>query len=99
MWSTINYSTVRDDEEEFDSILDRVEERIDRIKEKVEIKETDDAAFNKSFLGIIDFLYEAYDFENNKEDEFSKQTPEHIKERFIDLANRLWDLGIHPSEF
>ena len=50
-------------------------------------------------IGIIDFLYEASDFEDNREDEFSKQTPEHIKKRFIDLANRLWETGISPSEF
>ena len=99
LWSTINYSTVRDNDEEFDSILDRVEERIDRFNEKVEIIETDDAAFNKEFNGIINFLYEATDFEDNKEDELSKKTPENIKKRFINLANRLWELGIHPGEF
>ena len=99
MWSTINYSTVRDDEEEFDSILDRVEERIDRFNEKVNVRETDDSAFNKMFIGITDFLYEAYDFENNTEDESSKQTPGYIKKRFINLSNRLWELGINPGEF
>ena len=91
LWPTINYSTVRDDEEEFDSILDRVEEQIDRINEKVKIIETDDAAFNKSFLGIIDFLYEANDLPSNSE--------KHFEKRFINLANRLWELGIHPGEF
>ena len=55
-WSTIRYSPVRDDEEEFEVILDRVEERINRIKGKVKIKETDDAAFNQSFMGITDFF-------------------------------------------
>ena len=99
IWSTINYSAVREDEEEFNCILDRVEERIERFDEEVEIIETDDAAFNKKFHGIIDFLYEACDFENNKEDELSKQTPEYIKKRFINLASRLWELGIHPCEF
>ena len=98
-WRTINYSAVRDDEEEFDSFLDRVEERIDRFNEKVNVRETDDSAFNKMFIGITDFLYEAYDFENNKEDRYSKKTPEYIKERFINLANRLWKLGINPCEF
>ena len=99
LWKRINYSAVRDDEEEFDSFLDRVEERIDRFNEKVNVRETDDSAFNKMFIGITDFLYEAYDYENNKEDRYSKKTPEYIKERFINLANRLWDLGIHPGEF
>ena len=99
LWPTINYSAVRDDEEEFDSILDRVEERIDGFIEKVNVRETDDSAFNKMFIGITDFLYEAYDYENNKEDRYSKKTPEYIKERFINLANRLWKLGINPCEF
>ena len=93
----INYSSVRDDNEKIDNFLDRVEERIDRFYEKVKIKETDDAAFNKKFIGIIDFFNEAYDFENNTADELSKQMPEYIKKRFIYLADRLWKLGIHPS--
>ena len=99
LWPTINYSTVRDDEEEFNCILDRVEERINRFDEKVKIIETDDSAFNQKFNGIIDFLYEADDFKYDKEDELSKQTPEYIKKRFINLASRLWELGIHPREF
>ena len=98
MWSRINYSAVRDDEEEFNCFLDRVEERIDRIDEKVKIIETVDSAFYK-FHGIIDFLYEAYDFVKKQEDELSKQTPEYIKRRFINLAGRLLYLGIHPSKF
>ena len=48
---------------------------------------------------MMNFLNEASDFEDNREDEFSKQTPGHIKKRFIDLANRLWETGISPSEF
>ena len=91
LWQTINYSTVRDDDEEFDAILDRVEERINRFNEKVEIIETDDEAFNKEFLGIIYFLYEANDLPLNSE--------KHFEKRFINLANRLWELGIQPGEF
>ena len=89
--NTINYSPVRDDDEEFDAILDRVEERINRINGKVQIVETDDAAFNRTFLGIMDFLYEASDLPSNSENHFEK--------RIIDLANRLWEMGISPSEF
>ena len=99
LWPTINYSPVRDDNEEFDSILDRVEELINRIKEKVDIRETDDAAFNQEFLGIVNFLYEASDFEYKTEDELSKQTPEYIKKRFISISHKLWELGVHPGEF
>ena len=114
IWRTIQYSSARDDSEEFDAILDRVEERINIFKlnneniedneinlinGKVKIVELDDAAFNSLFMGIIDFLYEASDYEDKSEDELTKKTPKHIKKRFINLANRLWDLGIHPSEF
>ena len=95
----INYSAVRDNEEEFDAILDRVEERMNRINGRIKFEETDDAAFNRKFFGIMDFLYEAHDFENNKEDELSKKTPENIKKRFINLSNRLWELGICPNDF
>ena len=95
----INYSAVRDDEEEFNCILDRVEERINRIDKEFKIIEKYYKAFHKKFHGIIDFLYEASDFVNKQEDELSKQTPEYIKKRFINLASRLWELGIHPCEF
>ena len=99
LWPRINYSSVRDDEEEFVSFLGRVEDRINRCDEKVNVRETDDSAFNEMFPGIIDFLYEAYDFENNKEYRYSKKTPEYIKDGFIYLAKRLWQLGINPGEF
>ena len=46
---TINYSPCRDDVEEFDAILDRVEERINRIKGKVDYTITGDADFNIMF--------------------------------------------------
>ena len=91
LWPRINYSPARDDKEGFDAILDRVEERINRFNEKVKIIEEDDAALNQQFLGIIDFLYEAYDLPENNE--------KHFEKRFFNLANRLWDLGIHPGEF
>ena len=99
LWPTINYSTVRDDKKEFDALLDRVEKRIDRFKEKVKIIETDDSAFQKEFCGIRDFLYEASNFEDNKEDELSKQTEEYMKKRFISIADKFWKAGVHPSEF
>ena len=99
IWDRINYSAVRDDDEEFNAILDRVEERIVRFAGKVKLIETDDAAFNRKFLGIMDFLYEAHDFESNIEVKYIKQTPEYIKKRFIDLADRLGECGISPNEF
>ena len=39
----------------FNTILNRVEERIDRLNERVKFVETDDSAFNEEFPGIIDF--------------------------------------------
>ena len=99
LWPTINYSPVRDDDEEFNAILDRVEERIDRFNEKVEIIETGDAAFNKKFLGIVNFLYEASDFEDNTENDLSKKTAENIKKRFISIAHKFWEAGVCPMEF
>ena len=98
LWSTINYSTARDSVQ-FDDILDKVETYIDKFSRKVQIIEAGDSAFHQEFHGIVDFLYEADHFEDNTEDELSKKTPEYIKKRFINLANRLWELGIRPSEF
>ena len=75
----------------FNTILNRVEERIDRLNERVKFVETDDSAFNEEFPGIIDFLYEASESSENSEKQFEK--------RFIKLAQKLWDLGICPLEF
>lgn len=73
MRPTINYSPTRDNVNNFNAILDRVEERIDRFSEKVKIIETDDSAFNEEFPGIIDFLYEASDLPENSEKRFEKR--------------------------
>ena len=93
------YSSARYDEE-FNAILDKVEEYIDRFNEEydqVTIVETDDAAFNQEFFGIVDFLNEACDIK--EDDEISNKTPKYIKERFDSIAFKLWDVGIRPSEF
>ena len=55
----LSESKKRDNEEEFNYILDEVEEWIDGIKEKVVIIPADDEAFNQEFLGIMNFLKEA----------------------------------------
>ena len=102
LWPTIRYSSARDDVEEFNAILDKVEKYFDRFNEdydEVTIEETDDAAFNQEFPGIVDFLYEACDFINCKEDELSSRIPEYIKERFISISDKLWYSGIRPGEF
>ena len=94
------YSSERDNVEEFNVILDKVEEYVDSFKEEygeVHILETDDSAFNEEFIEIVDFLNEACDI---KEDEdLSNKTPKYIKERFNSIAFKLWDAGIRPGEF
>ena len=102
LWPTINYSSVRDNEEKFNDILDEVEKYLDRFNEEydeVEIIENDDAAFNQEFLGIVNFLYEATDFYGKTEDELSKKVPDYIKKRFIFIADKLFNCGICPDEF
>jgi len=39
LWPTINYSAARDDIDNFDAILDRVEERIDRVANCIDSSE------------------------------------------------------------
>ena len=94
------YSSARDDDEEFNAILDKVEEYVDSFKEEygeVIILETDDSAFNEEFIEIVDFLNEACDIK--EDDEISNKTPKYIKERFDSIALKLWDAGIRPGEF
>ena len=94
------YSSARDDVEEFNAILDKVEEYIDRFKEEydeVTILETDDSAFNQEFFGIVDFLNEACDI--RYDEDLSNKTPKYLKERFDSIAVKLWDAGIRPGEF
>ena len=103
-----NRIPVRVDEEKFNRILDRVEALLKIFKEDYdvddEIIETVDAVFKENFIGIINFLYEARNFEEiefeiKTEDELSKLTPEYIKKRIIRLAYSMSSLGIHTSEF
>ena len=94
------YSSARDDVEEFNAILDKVEEYIDIFNEEydqITIVETDDSAFNQEFFGVVDFLNEACDIQENEY--LSNKTPKYIKERFNSIAFKLWDAGIRPGEF
>ena len=86
----INYSPVRDSITKFNHALDKVEVSINKIKQKVKIKEIDDSAFNTTFLGIAAFFYEAYDIE--------EKAKEPLEKRFVNLAVRLWDHGVCPME-
>ena len=93
------YSSARDDEE-FNAILDKVEEYVDRFNEEygeVTILETDDSAFNQEFFEIVDFLNEACDIKYDED--LSNKTPKYLKKRFNSIAFKLWDAGIRPGEF
>ena len=90
LWPTIRYSSARDDEEEFNSILDKVEELLTRFDEDTKLR-IGDGNFNQNFIGIVDFLYEASDLATNREDELSKQIPQYIKKRFIYISDKLMD--------
>ena len=74
----INYSPVRDSITKFNHALDKVEVSINKIKQKVKIKEIDDSASNTTFLGITAFFYEAHDIE--------EKAKEPLEKRFVNLA-------------
>ena len=84
---------------EFDDILKVAEEYIDEFKkdyDKIYIVETDDFAFGREFCGIWEFLNEAFDIRDNPQ--IRNQTPKDARERFLQIAKKLWDVGMHPSE-
>ena len=94
------YSLEKNNVEEFNAILDKVEEYVDRFNEEygeVHILEINDSAFNEEFIDIVDFLNEACDIQENED--LSNKTPNYIKERFDTIALKLWDAGIRPGEF
>ena len=84
----INCSSARDTITKFNHALDKVEESINKIKQKVKIEEIADFSFDETFLGITVFLYEAHDIE--------EKAREPLEKRFVNLAIRLWDLGVYP---
>ena len=86
----INCSPARDSITQFNHTLDKVEVSINKIKQKVKIKEIDVSSFNETFLGITAFLYEAYDIE--------EKAREPLEKRFVNLAIKLWNLGVYPVE-
>ena len=99
-YTLINCSSARDSITKFNQrgetdvfagyALDKVEESINRIKQKVKIEEITDSSFNETFNGIAAFLYEAHDI-----DEKARKP---LEKRFLNLAIRLWDLGVYPME-
>ena len=91
-WKTINYSSVRDNDEEFDDIIGRVEERIGRIMiiddgstDKLLYKEKR-GDFFKKFSGIADCINEGLHLK--PQNSFEK--------RLKDIKRGLAYLGINP---
>ena len=64
----INISPERETITNFNKALNRVEKSINKIKQKVKIKEIDYPAFSERFPGIAAFFCEAYKLK--EEDEF-----------------------------
>ena len=89
-YTLINSSSARDTITKFNHALDKVENSINKIKQKVKIEEIADSSFNEKFLGITAFLYEA--------DDIKEKARVPLGKRFVNLAIRLWDLGVYPTE-
>ena len=85
----INCSSARNSSTKFNLALDKVEESINKIKQKVKITEIGDYSFNKTFLGITAFLYEAY--------RLQEKAKEPLEKKFVDIAIKLEDLVIYPK--
>ena len=82
------YSSTRENEEELNSLLDKVEELVNRFDEGTKLR-IGEGNFNQHFVGIVKFLYEANDIVMNIENELSKQMPEYIKKRIISISAKL----------
>lgn len=92
LFKTLAYSELREDEDLFKSLLNRVEKEIDKIPKKVKIEHRDDEAFPTIFHGISCFLDEARKFSELK-------NMNDLEEKFYNLANRLYQLNIHPYDY
>ena len=103
LWPTIRSSPARDNEKEFNSILDKVEEMLSKYDKNPHLR-IGGENFNQKFLGIVDFLYEAGDLNPIVEgEEYQKETvatqiSKDIQKRFISVADKLWDY-CDPIEF
>ena len=95
MWPTIRSSPARDNEKEFNSILEQVEELISKYDKNPHLG-IGGGNFNQKFPGIVDFLYEAGDLEEKKT--VATQISKDIQKRFISVADKLWDY-CDPIEF
>ena len=95
LWPTIRSSPTRDNEKEFNSILEQVEELISKYDKNPHLG-IGGGNFNQKFNGIVDFLYEAGDLEEKKT--VATQISKDIQKRFISVADKLWDY-CDPIEF
>ena len=95
LWPTIRSSPARDNEKEFNSILEQVEELISKYDKNPHLG-IGGGNFNQKFPGIVDFLYEAGDLEEKKT--VVTQISKDIQKRFISVADKLWDY-CDPIEF
>ena len=89
-----NYSSFREDNEQFENILVIVEKLLDRIKERVVIIEIDNGNYCKEFIGIMDFMDEALSYKYELKYVKLKPTPEYIKKRFISISDKITELEI-----
>ena len=87
----INTSEEREDINKFNIVLDKIENSINKIKQKIKIKEIDYSSYSKRFPGITAFYYEAYKLK--EEDNLSP-----LEKRFINLAIKMQNLGVYPME-
>ena len=92
LYKTVAYSEIRDNEAQFESLLNRVEKGIDKIPKKAKIEHKDDEAFRVNFYGISCFLDEAFIF-------FNSENSLDLEEKFYNLADRLYQLNIHPYDY
>ena len=95
LWPTIRSSPARDNEKEFNLILEQVEELISKYDKNPHLG-IGGGNFNQKFPGIVDFLYEAGDLEEKKTE--ATQISKDIQKRFISVADKLWDY-CDPVEF
>ena len=82
------YSLTRENEEEFNSILDKVEELINRFDKDTKLR-IGDEIFHKNFVGIVRFLYEVSYIEVEFKKEITKQISESLKKRFVSISEKL----------
>ena len=82
------YSLTRENEEELNFILDKVEELINLFHKDTKLR-IGDEIFHKNFVGIVRFLYEASYIGVEFKKEITKQFSESLKKRFVSISEKL----------